>query len=86
MDAGAAQADVEQRLLLGRRQVVDARQDNHGAFEAFEAPDRLEQHLRGLGRLVGGGLEGADALDVLAFRAERAPIPFRQLPRKRPVK
>ena len=71
MDARAAQTRVEQRLLLGGWQAVEARQHDHGPLEAFEAPDRLEQDLRGLGRLVPDGLDCADAL-ALPQRA-RAP-------------
>jgi hypothetical protein len=60
VDAGAAEADVEQRRLLGGRQVVDARQDDYGALEAFEAPHRFQEDLGRFGGLVPRGLEGAD--------------------------
>ena len=63
--AGAAQAAIEQRRLLPCRQVVDRGENHHLPLEPLEAADRLEQHFRGLRRLVRRGLEGADALAIV---------------------
>ena len=54
VDAGAAQADVEERVGVGRGEVVDVDEDHDGALQALEAVDALEESAPRVAILVVG--------------------------------